>query len=127
VSSSTINSWLWRQGSAFVPVTAGGIRPDVLGEAVGHAVQPAAERFAPADRSRPAEKHEERRLEGILGLVGASQHAPAHAEDHRPVAPQEGRKRCLVARFLEALQQEAVARPVLGRAGPAAEPGKDRR
>ena len=55
-----------------------------------HAVQPARERILHPERSRLFGQHEEGGLEGILGGVLVAEHAPADAEDHRPVPLHQG-------------------------------------
>ena len=59
--------------------------------AAGDAVEPVAEQVRAVDRRGPADEHEERGLEGVLG-VGAGD-AAAHAPHHRRVPAHEGVER----------------------------------
>jgi hypothetical protein len=78
-------------------------------QAVGDAVQPAADRLAASDRRGLARQDQEGGLEGVLGIVGVAEDAAADAEHHRPVAADEGLERRFVARHGEALEQVGVA------------------
>jgi hypothetical protein len=53
-------------------------------------------------------QHQEGCLEGVLGLVLVAQQAPAHAENHRPVATDQRREGGLVPARQEACQQLGV-------------------
>ncbi len=76
--------------------------------AVRDAVEPVAEQFRLTQRPRLADEQEKCGLKGVLGIVAVAQDAPAHAEDHRPVALQQRGKRRLVAALDELLQQTDV-------------------
>jgi len=52
-------------------------------------MQPRPDRTTPPNRPRPACEDQERRLEGILGIVPMAEHRAADAEDHRAVPRQE--------------------------------------
>ena len=69
--------------------------PGLLGGPDRDAVEPAPELFAPSDRRGPPRQDEERRLEGVLGIMRCRQHAPANALDRGPVAMHQGRERVL--------------------------------
>ena len=71
------------------PRPFGGVAAGPGGHPAGHAVEPAAEPIAPADRAGPAGQDQECGLEGVLGVVGVAERAPADAPDHRPVPPQD--------------------------------------
>ena len=62
------------------------------------AVQPGPERRPPADRARPADEDQERRLEGVVGVVGLAERGAADAPDHRPVPLDQRRERLLGGR-----------------------------
>ncbi len=72
----------------------------------GDAVQPARDLLAAADRGRLPRQHQERRLEGVLGLVRVAQDAAADAQHHRPVPLHQLRERLL--RRLVPTRQEPV-------------------
>ena len=61
-------------------------RPRLHGRLVRHAVEPVAELLPWHDRSRLAGEDEERRLEGVLGVVVVPEDPAADAPDHRAVA-----------------------------------------
>jgi hypothetical protein len=56
------------------------------------------------------EEHEERGLEGILGILPVMEHASAHAEHQRPVSPDQCRERCLIPMGHKALEKISVRR-----------------
>src|SRR5262249_19071321 len=87
---------------------AGRRRPRLQRRPVGHAVKPVGDPLPRPNRRRLADQDEERRLEGVLGVVVIPEDAPAHAPDHRAVPPHqrfEGRPRAAAD---EALQQLPV-------------------
>jgi hypothetical protein len=53
-------------------------------------MKPAAERLLLSERTCPADQDQERRLEGVLGIVFVAKSSPANAENHRAVAREEG-------------------------------------
>ncbi len=59
------------------------------------AVEPARQSLFPHDRRGPPRQDEECRLEGILRIVRARQHPPAHSQHHRPIPRDQGRERIL--------------------------------
>ena len=61
-------------------------------DAAGDPVEPSAEGPIHPHRSGLADEDEEGGLEGVLGLVGLAEHAPADPPDHRPVAIDQGRE-----------------------------------
>jgi hypothetical protein len=58
---------------------------------------------------------EERGLEGVLGLVGIVQKAPAHAQHHRPVPPHQRRERRRVLGNHKALQEVLIGQVAVWR------------
>jgi hypothetical protein len=78
------------------------------GRAVGDAVQPVAHQVAGYDGAGPANQDEESRLKRVFGVVQVAQHAPANAQDHRPVPSDEGREGRFIAAGKESAQQFAV-------------------
>ena len=75
---------------SLMPAAAGRVGPRPGRDAMRDAVQPARERVLHPERPRLAGQHEERGLEGVLGGVLVAEHAPADAEDHRPVPLHQG-------------------------------------
>ena len=71
---------------------------------IGDGVQPGADGFRRADRRGTAGQHEERRLEGVLGVVTVGQDAPAHTMDHRSMPLHQHLERRRVVLCDEALQ-----------------------
>ena len=71
---------------------AGGRRPGARRGPVGDLVQPGAERIPHPEPARPLHQDQERGLEGVLGVVRVSQHAPADPQDHRPVPLHQDRE-----------------------------------
>src|SRR5262249_28248215 len=81
-----------------------------------HAVQPGAQRVTHVDRIRLSDQDQKRGLKGPLGLVRAGQKPTATAQDHRPMAREQGAKRCIGPEPLamvgpNPLQQLTVGRP----------------
>ena len=72
--------------------------------------QPPSDLVVP-DRAGLAGQDEERRLEGVLGVVRVAEDAPADGQDHRPVPRHQGRERRLVAPGDEPPEQRGVGRP----------------
>ncbi len=58
-------------------------------DAIGDAVEPAAQRFAVADAAGLAHEDEKRGLEGVLDGLILAQHLPAHMQHHARVTPQQ--------------------------------------
>ena len=56
-------------------------------------MKPAPDRLLPPHGDGPADQHEERRLEGVLGVVLVAQDRSADAQDHRPVPLHQGGER----------------------------------
>jgi hypothetical protein len=79
-----------------VPSSCGGLGPGLERHAVSHAVQPAGQGSVPAQAAQVLGEDEEGGLEGVLGVLGVLQDAPADAVDHRAVALHHGVKRRLV-------------------------------
>ena len=80
-------------------------------EPLGHAVEPAGQAVALADRRSLADQEQERRLQDILGKMGIADVPTAQAEQHRPMPIDDRPKGELVAAIDEAIQQETVAKP----------------
>jgi hypothetical protein len=78
------------------------------GDAVGDAVQPAAQGGGAAHRPGPAHQHEEGRLEGVGGVGLVGQQAAAGAQDERAVAAEQRLEGRLVAPPHEAVEELAV-------------------
>src|SRR5262249_43078214 len=74
----------------------------------GGLVEPTGDRVPPAHGGCLAREDEEGGLEGILRIRAVAQDAPAHAQDHRPVAADEGGEGGLVALVAEPAKQFAV-------------------
>ena len=56
------------------------------GDVVGHAVQPAGQRAGGPDVGGLPRQDQERRLEGVFGVLPVAEDVLADAQDHRPVA-----------------------------------------
>ena len=84
------------------------IGPQLPGDAVGDAVEPAGQRVALADAPRLASEDQERCLAGVLGVVLAAQCPPANAQHERPVALDDGGKGRLVLLCSKVRQQLLV-------------------
>ena len=69
--------------------SSGGLDPRPGRDAGGDAVEPVPDRVAIADRSKSLDQHQERGLEGVLGVVRVIQHVPADPHDHRAVPRDE--------------------------------------
>ncbi len=106
-----------RGPSALVGASSSGGDAGLGRDAQRHAVQPAADRLAPADRAGPARQDQERRLRGVLGVVVVAQDLPADAQDHRRMTIDQRRESRLVPMLDESLEQLAVGQSA-GRAGP---------
>jgi hypothetical protein len=74
------------------------------GDAAGDAIQPTGD-IPGADGSGFSSENEEDGLEGVLGEVLVAQLAPAHAQDHRTVAPDEQFEGVLISVGNESPQQ----------------------
>ena len=97
-----------------VRATPYGGRPGGGRDVVRHAVEPGGQRIPPPDRSRLAGQDEEGGLEGVLGVVHVTEHAPADAEDHRPVSFHqrgEGQLGGLAVAGREPVEQLPVGQP----------------
>ena len=91
-----------------------GVPPGPDRRATGDPVQPGADRVPHPERAAPAGQDQERRLEGVPGVVLVAQDGPAGAQDHRPVPLDQGREGQLgglAAPRREALQQLPVRQP----------------
>ena len=71
-------------------------------------MQPARQRIGIADRVGLAGEDQEGGLESILGVVQVAKHAPANAQNHRPMAPGQRRESGLLALGAKALQQLSI-------------------
>src|SRR4029077_10999070 len=81
---------------------------DPLRDAHRSSEEPARYRITLADRTRLADQEQERRLEGILGVIEVRQPPPAQGPDHRTVPRQQRLKRRFLTVRDESLQQVAV-------------------
>ncbi len=75
-------------------------------------MEPGAQRVAPTDRGRLAGQDQERRLEGVLGLVRVAKDLAADAEDHRAMTFHQGGEGDLgglIASGCEAIEELRVA------------------
>jgi hypothetical protein len=80
-------------------------------DALGHAVEPACQAFALAERASMPHKDEKRCLKCVVRIVHVAQHVPANAQDHRPVPIEQGRKRSLgnfTGAYQEPVQKLAI-------------------
>ncbi len=77
--------------------------------AIGHAMQPAAQRVAGADRARLARQHQEGGLERVLDVGLVLQDRTASGQDHRAVPRHQRLERRLLAIGRESSQELAVA------------------
>ena len=69
-----------------------------------HAVEPVADQGPGPDGGGLGSQDEEGGLESVLGVVVVAQHAPAHAQHHGTVAPDQGFKGGLLAADEETFQ-----------------------
>ena len=91
-----------------------GPAPRLLRRTDSDPIEPVRQLLPPADRGSPAHQDQERRLEGILRIMRAGQHPAADAQNHRPVAMDQGRERILGVLSTpgeEQLQQLGVSQP----------------
>ena len=100
----------------FLGRAPGRVAPDAGSDAIGHAVQPGAERLGVAQRTGLAQQDEERGLEGVLDVATVVEQPPADAQDHRSVP----RHQRLERRPRRRPRTAAGAAP---RTGPSATPG----
>jgi hypothetical protein len=89
-----------RPGPPPRPIAAG-----ARGDPERHTVQPVRQQLAVAQRARPADQDQERRLERILHVVRIVEQPPADAQDHRAVPRHDRLKRDLVALAREPRQE----------------------
>ncbi len=97
--------------------------PGLEGDPVGDPEQPAAQGIPPADGGGFAEEHQEGRLERILRLVPIVQDAPAGAQDHGAVPPDDGFKGRFILEMDETLEELPI--PEVGRAATRAQQAPD--
>ena len=92
-------------------------RPRTRGDPQRHPVQPRPDRISRPDRPCAACQHQERRLEGVLGLVAVAEHRATDSQHHRAVPRHQcgegglGHLVVLAATGREAFQQLVVAQP----------------
>src|SRR5262249_51542771 len=65
-------------------------------DVVGNGVQPVGNGALAIECRRPADQHQKRRLEGVLGIVGYRQHPAANVQHHWAVPLHERRERFLI-------------------------------
>jgi hypothetical protein len=93
---------------------AGGHGPGLQGGAVGHPVQVVAHLLRRCHGAGLACQDEEGGLEGVLGVLGVTQHPPAHSQHHRPMPRHQLGEGRLVPPGDEASQQLGIAGPSTG-------------
>ena len=96
-------------------------RPRPMGRPVGHAVEPGGQRVAHPDRTGLPHQDQERRLEGVVRVLGPSEDLAANPQHHRPVAFHqlaEGRLGRTLPAADEPAQELGVAQPGEGPGGP---------
>ena len=89
-------------------------RAGATGDAERDAVQPAREGVAASERLGPGDEDEERRLEGVVGVIGVGQDPPADPVNHRPVPLDdrgEGQLGELAVAGQESLEELVVGQP----------------
>jgi hypothetical protein len=99
--------WLRLQRADVVLLPVLPFRGQLLGfqsDPKGYLAQPAGDGFPFADRASFSDQGEERRLEGVLGVLFMAQHAAADVQNHRPVTPNQDLERRLIALADETLQ-----------------------
>ena len=74
------------------------IGPESFRDPPRHSHEPAGQGVLPSDRSGPGGQHEERRLEGVLGVVVVTQNVAADIEHHGTMSCHQGLKRRLGVR-----------------------------
>ena len=79
------------------PAPSGRFRPGPHRHPGGHAIKPGPDRVARAEVARPADEDQERRLKRVFDVRLVGQHAPADAQDHRPMPRHQRLERDLVA------------------------------
>jgi hypothetical protein len=86
------------------------VRPSasLAGHVEGDLVEPTCQGFALPDGRCLAGEDEERRLEGVFGILGLVQHLSAHAQYQRPVPPHESVESGLVPSANERMEQLSV-------------------
>jgi hypothetical protein len=95
------------------PAFANAIGTCVPCESLGDGAEPAAHAVVPGDtRRRLAGQYEKGRLRNILRLVRVAKHAPACADDARPVPADQRGERGLIPDFRKALEKRGVAHVV---------------
>ena len=93
-----------------VNLTPSGISSSRLGCHAGrNSVKPRPQAIGIAELPGLLNQHQERRLEGVVGIVTISEHTPTNAEHHRPMPRDDRFERRFVARGNEALEQRSVA------------------
>jgi hypothetical protein len=93
---------------SFVGLPSCGGDFDGPGDVEGHAVQPGGQRLLLANRAGLARKHEERRLESVLGVRPLAQRPAADREHQRAMPLQERREGVLIPLGDELLKQGGV-------------------
>ena len=109
-----------RQSSAiseFLP--AEGPPPRPPSDPPGDSIEPRADGVADPDRPGLLHQHQERSLEGVLGLVRVLDHAAAEPQYHRPM-PGDQHAECLLSRRA-GLVQEAVEQLSVGQSAQGAD------
>ena len=92
------------RGPPFVTPTAARRDARLDRDPVADPVQPARERAADPQRAGLAGQEQERRLEGILGVVRVAEHLAADRQDHPTVAADQGLEGRPIPQGLEPLE-----------------------
>jgi hypothetical protein len=82
----------------------GDSRPRSQANALGDAIEPAADRFLSPNGASLSNQDQKSRLKDILGFVNISKGAPANAENHGAMSAHEKPKGTLVSMGQEPLQ-----------------------
>src|SRR4029079_4877330 len=96
-------------GAALSGTANAGCRPS------GHAIEPVRRARRPLNAPCPAQEHQKRRLERILGIRGITQNTTAHAHDHVSMAAHDRGERTLIPGGGIALQELEVSSTALPR------------
>src|SRR5260370_39642978 len=84
----------------------------VLGQAMGHFVEPSADRLLRLQRRRLAGQNQKSSLENVFGVLPVTQNPLAEPQNHWPVPPEQGRECLFVAPPRILLQQLSVGQLV---------------
>ena len=74
-------------------------------------MKPVAQRIIDPKSLGLSRQEQERRLEGVVGVVGVSDYAPAHGHHHGPMALHQALERQIVSLSRVSLEQSGVREP----------------